>query len=105
MKIPLTSGNVVDTDNLNDRDAALHEAINNLYLVCEKFNVPALAKVVIKDNEGLGMLYLPNKTDEERSKEYGRLVASIADWLYKTSDGRLAIFDTDGQNPESQENP
>ncbi len=94
MKIPLISGNEVDTNKLNDKDAALHEAINQLYVTCENLNVAGFAKVSVSNGNSLGMLYLPNTSDEVRIKEYSKLVASLDDWLYKTSDGRLSITST-----------
>ena len=38
MKIPLITGGEVDTDKLSDKSAELHEAINNLFEVCKKYN-------------------------------------------------------------------
>lgn len=103
MKIPFASGGSIDTDKLNDKDAAIHEAINNLYQVCQKFNVSGFAKVVLKDNEGIGMLHLPNQNDEIRSEEYSKLVASIAEWIHKTSNGRLMVVESEeGQDTDKE---
>lgn len=100
MKIPLTSGGVVDTNKLSDRDAALHEAVSNLYLTCEKFNVTGFCKVVLENGEGIGMLHLPNESDEVRGKHYTNLVTTINDWLMKTSDDRLMIVDTQADDSD-----
>jgi hypothetical protein len=105
MKIPLTSGGLVDTDKMNDRDASMNEAINNFYLTCEKFNVTGFAKVILKENEGLGCLYLPLDNDELRSQEYSKLVSSIAEWLERTSNGRLIVVDTENQEDSAPEIP
>ena len=102
MKIPLATGETIDTDKLNDKKAELHEAMNNFYLVCKKYNVIGFAKMIYEQEEGLGMLYLPNENQEMRSKEYTTLVAGIADWIYKTS-GKLSIVELpleDGENSE-----
>ena len=95
MKIPLTSGGVVETNDLNDKSAAIHEAISHLYTTCEKFNIAGFTNVVMGESERLGMLYLPNQSDKIRHEEYRKLVASLSDWLHKTSDGRLIILDTE----------
>jgi hypothetical protein len=103
MKIPLVTGKIADTNKMNDRDAAIHEALNNLYTTCEKFNVAAMARLSLIEGQGLGFLYLPNKTDEIRNTEYANLVSSLADWITKTSGGRLIIVDTQEEDSGPQE--
>ena len=101
MKVNLINNNVIDTDNLDDRSAEIHEAVNSLYNACERYNVVGFVKVILKDNEGLGALFLPNKTDEIRNRAYLKLVASISDWLEKTSDGRLSVVDNAAEETDN----
>jgi hypothetical protein len=98
MKIPLTNGRSIETDKLTDKSAAIHEAINHLYLTCEKFNVVGFAKVVLQENEGLGMLFIPQQSEDIRSEEYSKLISSLADWIDKTSGGRLQIIDKEEED-------
>lgn len=105
MKIPLTSGGAIDTDKLNDKDAELYEAINNFYTVCAKYNIPGFAKILLKGEEGLGALHLPNETEDIRNEEYTRMVSSISQWLEQTSDGRLVIMDVLAGEEPPQEPP
>ena len=106
MKIISASGKIVDTDKLGDKDAALHEAINNLYEVSEKFGVTSFAQVLLKEQEGLGLLYLPDGTDETRAEEYSKLVSCISTWLKRTSGGvfYIARNDIEGEDNEGEDN-
>lgn len=106
MKIPLTSGGEKDTDKMNDKEAALCEGINNFYALCEKYNVTGYARVVIKEGEALGCVYLPNESDEIRGKEYSKLVTSLAEWIETTSEGKLVVVKaTDLENGTGEEFP
>jgi hypothetical protein len=101
MKLPLINGEV-DTDKLNDKDAAIYESIINFYDVCKKYNVTGFAKLILQEENGLSMLHIPDENDEVRAREYTKLITYLSEWINKTSGGRLIVIDTQ-KDSESQE--
>ena len=103
MKIKLADDKVIDTDKLSDRDAEIHEALDHLYKVCERYNIIALSRVVLNNKEHIGMLHLPQDSDEKTQQSYNILVAGLAEWISKTSEGRLQVIGTEEDFGSSQE--
>ena len=103
MKISLVTGDVIDTGTLTDKDEEIHIIINKFYEVCAKYNVTGFARIIGGEKGSLASLYLPNETPEKRNEEYGKLIASFADWIQNTSNGRFLVVDTQTQEDSGPE--
>lgn len=92
MKIELKSGITVDTHKMTDRDAEIHEALNNLFQVCKKHNVASFLRVVLSKNNHVGMHTMPDDPNRVQD-EYSHLIHSLAEWVAKTSDNQLQLVE------------
>ena len=100
MKIELLSGGHVDTDQLTDRNAQIHEAFGNLYEVCKKYDVTVFSRVLLSEKDSIGMLYLPTGDETRSLEQYSFLVASLSEWINKTSKGRLQVTEVENYGGE-----
>lgn len=101
MKIELLSGGHVETDQLPDKLAEIHEAFGQLYDVCKKYDVTVFSRVLLSEKESIGMLYLPTNDEAKSLEQYSFLVASLSEWINKTSKGRLIVTEVENYG-ESQ---
>jgi hypothetical protein len=91
MKIKLMSGEEIDTFKLNDKSSEIHEKMHDLYETCKKYNVTIFSRILLEKEMHIGMLYLPDDTEEIKSEQFTYLIEAIGDWLMKTTDGDLRI--------------
>jgi benzoyl-CoA reductase/2-hydroxyglutaryl-CoA dehydratase subunit BcrC/BadD/HgdB len=93
MKIELLNGHILDTEKLSDKEAAIHEAMNNLFEVCKKYGISAFATAVVGKERFIHMKSITkNPNDEVKIDEYNTLFASINKFLQESSDGKVKIF-------------
>lgn len=93
MKIQIQD-ETVDTDKLNDKDAAIHEALENFYQVCKQYDVSAIVRLALNDKTFLSLQTVP-KSEEKKNKDYTFLIGVLAAWLERVTQGRLKVVDTE----------
>jgi hypothetical protein len=90
MKISLSSGRELETDNLDDKHAELAQAVDTFYKICRKYDVAAICRVAVNKEYYLGCQSIP--ADQKKAEDdYNFLLKSMASWIEKTSDGQLAV--------------
>lgn len=97
MKITHITGDVVDTDKLNDIDAAILEKTEELRTFCTTANRPFLCFVDCKKPNETLTTFWNFKTDTNPSQEqinlaYEKIFKSINSYLHFVTDGRLGIM-------------
>ena len=104
MKIELLSGGHVETDQLPDKLAEIHEAFGQLYDVCKKYDVTVFSRVLLSEKESLGMLYITDKDKTPWEQQYMFLVGLLSEWLNETSNGRLSVVENENYNGDKDSN-
>jgi hypothetical protein len=93
MKIADVDGKVLDTDKMSDKKAAIVEAINNLYKVCEQYNITFIARAIVSTNNFVEANYL-RKGDPKSVEQDGLfLVTLLNDYVSRVSGGQYAIME------------
>jgi hypothetical protein len=91
MKITLQDGVELDTNKLCDKEAAITEAIHNLYDVCKQYNVTAFLRVILNPEKYIGMTTVI-KDDAKIQDDFDLLMASIGKFVDETSGGKIALM-------------
>lgn len=60
-----TNKGKVDTKKLSDKDAAIHEAVANLYKVCQQYNVPMFCRAILHEKRYCGAQFFGSKKPSE----------------------------------------
>ena len=107
MKITHVTGDVVDTDKMNDIDAAISEKIEELRILCNNANRVFLSFVDVNRKNPKQPLVsfwniktAENPTDEQINDAYNSILHSIHSYLQISSGGRLGIM----QIPRDEDN-
>ena len=92
MEISLKDGLTLDTNKLSDRDAAIHEALNNLYKVCKQFGAMSFARVIMNKTQFIGMNTMGVGDDKAKQMDYELLMESLGKFINESSSGKLALM-------------
>jgi len=92
MEVKLDNGVTVNTDKMGDKEAALVEALNNLYKVCQQYNITAMARIISSPKKFMGMTHVVNGDTNRLQEEYGFLMETIATFVQDSSGGKLAVM-------------
>jgi hypothetical protein len=94
------SGIEVDVNQLTDRDAEIHEAVNNLFKICERYNVSSFVRVVLNSHEKkgqyIGMQTAP-KDKNMINQDYQFLMELLSRWISSTTSGHLQVVKNQGE--------
>ena len=90
MKIDF-SDQVVETDKLTDKEAAIIEAINALHRVCQKFNVTSFTRVIMDDKNFLGQNTVV-KNEKQLPKDFDFLLRTINNFIEKITLGQASVM-------------
>ena len=91
MKIEMDDGIQVDTDKLTDKDAAISEALDNLYKVCKQYDITSFTRLLIDEGKYMGMNTV-TKNPKRLQNDYDFLMETIAKFVDSTSQGKLALM-------------
>lgn len=91
MKIQLKDS-VLDTGQLTDKEADIHEAVNHLFKVCKQYGVTSFLRVILNGKRYVGMSSVPQGDEKKVQDDYDFLMGTISDFVDDVSGGRLAIM-------------
>lgn len=91
MKITTISGKEIDTNMLDDKSAEIHEAINNLYNVCKKYNSTLYARVIIDKEQTIGANYMYQGKDKLRKENIVTLFSLINEFVLDATNGEVFL--------------
>ncbi len=86
MKIETVDGKVLDTAKMSDKNAEIHECIENLYNLCKLYNVPLFCKAILPDSV-LGAFH--GGTDKEKNTQM--MFFLLDDFIQKSTNGAARI--------------
>lgn len=102
MKVNLENGTVLDTDKLSDKDAEIHEALVNLYNICEKYNVTSVTRIILNDKKFVGTkTFKRDVKGEPIVEDVDFLFNSLNHYLQDVTNGEVMLIrkmkdDSDG---------
>lgn len=101
MKIKTTTGQTLNTKDMNDLESDISMAINNLYELCSKYNLTCLTKVIVSNNKFIGAQNQASGPKGPESMEF--LFNLINDFCINTTKGkiRLVKFDDDKMDEDN----
>jgi hypothetical protein len=94
MKIKTTTGDIIDTDKLPDKQAEVTEAINNLFKVCHKYNVTFLCRAVLNDRDYLGAVNMAKGPKKKINAEIVFLLSLLAAFVVQSTNGKYQFVQT-----------
>jgi hypothetical protein len=98
MKIQTVDGKTIDTEKLSDSHAELHEAVNNLFKICERYNKTMVCRVVLETGkDSLGANYTANLPEDQRGENVLHLLGMIGEYLESSTGGAVTIAYNDPQ--------
>jgi hypothetical protein len=81
----------IDTDKLTDKEAAVFEALNNLFKVCEQFNLTSFVRILVDKKKFVGMNTIVN-IEKQKDDDYDFLLNTINDYVEKISNGQVTLM-------------
>lgn len=91
MKIELDNGIIADTDKMTDKEAAISEAIHNLYKVCRQYDTTSFVRILVDQKKYMG-LNTVTKDKERIQTDYDFLMETIAKYVDSTSGGQIQLM-------------
>lgn len=88
MEITTTDGKKVDTKDLTDTSAEVHEKVVELHDLCKKYNLPMFCRVVLNNDKYCGA----QTFGDEASNKLDFMLELINEYVSKLTNGTVGLF-------------
>jgi hypothetical protein len=95
MEIEIIDKGIINTNTMSDRDAEIYEAVNNIYLLCKKYNLSAYMVIPVGKEKSINMTSMVQNDPQKLEEDFLVMMTSIAQTVEKLSGGKCALMKQD----------